>query len=101
VSEHDHGDEDYAKTYALHPLTDGGFVIGQGRCRVLTRTSAPMPVAPFEVAHSLALLDVAAKLDEIERGNLLPSTAEHLAALRADTQGWIREGSLLSDIPSP
>jgi len=99
--ERDYSNDDYAKTYALLALTGGGFVIGQGRCRVLTRTSAPMPVAPFEVARSLAVVDVAAKLDEIERGNLLPSTAEHLAALRADTQGWIREGSLLSDLPSP
>jgi hypothetical protein len=60
-----------------------------------------MPVWPRELAHDLAIADVAAKLGEIERGELLPSGSEQLASLREETAGWIREGVLLDDVPPP
>jgi hypothetical protein len=94
-----YGDDEYATNFAILPLSGGGFLIGEGRCRVLTRTSGPMPVGPAEIAHDLARLDLAKKLDAVERGDLLPSTAEQLAALRSETRGWLREGALLDDIP--
>lgn len=58
-----------------------------------------MPVAPSDLAHDLATLDVAAKLDEVERGDLLPSSREQLDALRAETRGWSRDGVFLDDLP--
>jgi hypothetical protein len=94
-----YGDEDYVNVYALLPLTSRRLVIGLGRCRFLTRAGGQMPVAPFEVAQDLAIVDVAARLDEIQRGALLPAGPEQLAVLRAETRGWIRNGTLLDDVP--
>jgi hypothetical protein len=88
----------YSTAYAILPLADDSFVIGRARCRLFFRTPRK-PVDVRELAGELAIVDLAERLDGISRGEILPATREQLVALRAETDGWLREGALLDDVP--
>jgi hypothetical protein len=52
-----------------------------------------------ELAQDRALIDAHAKFEEYRRGVYEPVDRDGLAALRAMTGGWKRDGQLLDDIP--
>jgi hypothetical protein len=82
----------YSVAYALLPLTFGGTLVGSARCRSFRFP----PVSPQELAGELAMVDLKDKLRRYRQGVLRPTGEAELAKLRERTQGWVREGMLIS-----
>ena len=88
-------DQGYTVAHGILPLTAGGYIIETARCWSF---SFP-PVSPSELAEDLVLVAVATTLRQYELGAYTPHSEEQLAALRARTNGWLRQGMLLKDVP--
>lgn len=84
-------ERDHAQAYVVVELRDGGYIISEGRCRLVD-------FPPFEsrgcsdLAIDLALVDAADKLALLRRGEYQPATKAGVDELRAKTQGWFVSG---------
>lgn len=91
-------DSDYAESYAILPVPRGLYIFGYARCRMFDFDAG---IHPRELACDLAVVDLAEKLQAYCRSERQSVDAEGFKAFRERTKGWLREGMLLSDLPSP
>jgi hypothetical protein len=85
----------YTVVHAILPLASGGYLIETVR----TWTFNLPPVDAYELAQDVATVLVAESLRKYELSEKVPASREVLASLRRRTEGWIREGGVLNDVP--
>jgi hypothetical protein len=73
-------DDSLGLAYGLLPLTNGGWVLSKVEIRAFDFG----PITPGELAFDLAVVDLAEKLEEIERGETI--AASHEQALAVDRE---------------
>lgn len=80
--------DDAGEAYAMLPIARDQWLISHVRIRAFRFP----PVTPGELADDLAVVDVAAKLEEFERGATVAAGPEQYAAVVANLEGGIRSG---------
>lgn len=80
--------EDAGEAYALLPVAHEQWLISHVR---VCPFRFP-PVTPGELANDLAIVDVAAKLEELERGEAVAAGREQYNAVMANLEGGMRPG---------
>ena len=78
--------------YAVLPLPKNRYIIGRASCRLFHFP----PIGPATLVMDLSTVDLGERLKRYLKGEYVPDSAEQLATLHKHTEGWSREGSILS-----
>jgi hypothetical protein len=97
---HTHGDDEDAVAYQVLPVHHGFYLFTKAACRSL---SMGIGAAPVEIASDLALLELGEQVEQYLGGEPVAVDRRELARVRERSSGpgWIRQGRMLDDIPSP